>query len=340
VQVGVLEPPQEDRPERALSSTGGVLKTPLKALGVIGLGFATVVLAIPDWEHLPELNFVAPVVCVLGTFVLARRWGLAEDVRFLRLWVGTSLAFAIVSTLTGLFNNITDEPLSMPTFVHLWPNLYSGATSLTVVQHGVLVTRTWEFVYLPFLPFYQIPGVNYEYLMIGTWVATLYLVRKNRVGLILLASPWVGVIAANGFNDFVPLLFLTLTFVTLHGYKSRLAEVVSLGLKQFANVLVVAYYVLTRRWWRALEATLVSVAIVLPFALMDPPGFWCNVIAGCAPDLSSRLQFSSPTNGLLSHANYGVWPLYVLGIFGPRYGLARFRSVLARLLPSRQGTPP
>ena len=131
----------------------------------------------------------------------------------------------------------------------------------------------------------------------------------------------MGLLAAEGFNDFVPLFGLTLTFVTLSGWRSRLAEVVSLGLKQFANVVVALYFVWHGRWREVAVTVGITAAFLLPFALLDPGGVVCHALLlnpspTCAVSGSVAFVASGPT-----HLNYYLWPLWVLAVFGPRYVL-------------------
>jgi hypothetical protein len=124
--------------------------------------------------------------------------------------------------------------------------------------------------------------------------------------------------AANGFNDFVPVLALTLTYVTLSGPRSKVAEVVSLGLKQFANVIVVAVHLYHRRWRDAVLAVVITAAILAPFAYLSPGGVWCHAVliepTACHPGVGPSLG-----NALLDHLNYPLWPLWVIAVFGPSY---------------------
>jgi hypothetical protein len=257
----------------------------------------------------------------VGIFVLAYRWGLHRDQVFLATWVVISLAAALMSLWTGAFNGLTDEAYITPALAGLWPNLYGTPVTLVYVQYGRTYTLSDVYnVYLPLLPFLRIPGIDYRWTTLGAWVASLYLIRRRGAALTLWGGLWVGLMAANGFNDFVPLLVLTLAYVTLTGTASKVAEVVSLALKQFANVIVVAVHLYHRRWKEALIAVLVTVAILAPFAYLSPGGVWCHAIliqsGTCATSSSVGPAFGV---GVLNHLNYPLWPLWVLAIFGPGY---------------------
>jgi hypothetical protein len=271
---------------------------------------------------------------LLGTFALAVRWEVIKEKYFLPLWLTASVGLAVFSVTTGIFNNLTDEPYATPAFIQLWPNLYHGVVHSMYFQFGrPPPTKTWSFIYLPLLPFYQIPDFSYRYLMVLTWGGTAFLLRKNLYSLMLFTSPTVGLLAASGFSDFVPFLFITLSFVTLQGYQSRLAEVVSLGLKQLANVLIIGYHLLTRQWWRAAEAVLITVAICLPFILLDPSGFWNNAIIGnCSAGCLLNGQSIFGWNRILSHDNYSLWPVFAIAVFGPKYGIQHFKRLLNRVI--------
>ena len=255
----------------------------------------------------------------LGSFALAYRWRLHRNPDFLRVWVAVGVAIAVLSVLTGRWNGLTDEPYGTPAFVRLWPDLYGSPLHLTYYQYGSgPLTISAYNVYLPLLAFLQVPGLDYRWVTVGAWALMLWWVRRSGASVTLLAAPWVALLAANGFNDFVPLAALTATFVALAGWRSRLVEVVSLGLKQFANVIVVAVHLWNRRWRDAVIAVGVTVALLAPFAFLDPGGVWCHVvIAGPVGCSGSGGLYSVPA--ALSHMNYLLWPTWLLAVFGGRY---------------------
>ncbi len=205
-----------------------------------------------------------------------------------------------------------------------------------------------SYVYLPLLAFVQVPGLDYRSITIGAWLLTVWFVRKSGAAVALFAAPWVAILAASGFNDFVPLAALTATFVALAGWRSRVAEVVSLALKQFANVLVVVVHLWHRRWRDALLAVAVTGAILAPFAYLSPSGVWCHAILVTTYGPCTGSQgFTSPSS-LLSHLNYYLWPTWILAVFGARYvaGLfapdgapvrAEAADAVARLRPPPSG---
>lgn len=256
---------------------------------------------------------------LLGSFALAYRWELHRNAGFLGVWVALGVGLAVASVITGRWNGLTDEPYGTPAFAGLWPNLYGRALEMVYYQYGSgPFTLTSYDVYLPLLAFVQVPGLDYRWITVGAWLLSLWWVRKSGASVTLLAAPWIALVAANGFNDFVPLAALTATYVALAGWRSRLAEVVSLALKQFANVIVVAYHLWHRQWRDALLAVGITLAILAPFAYLDPGGVWCHAILLSPLGCAGAGGLSSATVAV-SHLNYLVWPIWILAVFGVRY---------------------
>lgn len=256
------------------------------------------------------------LLVALGTYLLAYWWGLIHDRAFLLTWIGVALVASVLSLVAGPLNGLTDEPFAMPVLAQAWPNLYGSTLSLTYVQYGRTFTEYPLYnVYLPFLPYLEIPFVSYKWTSVGAWVGSLYLLRRRDEALTLWGGFGVGLMAANGFNDFVPFLCLTLTFVSWSGPWGRLAEYVGLGLKQFANVVIVAVHLYRRRWRDAAVAVLVTVAILAPFAYLSPSGVWCHAVliesTGCGGNPGPVFGVS-----VLSHLNYPLWLLFVAAVFG------------------------
>ena len=259
------------------------------------------------------------LLSALGTFLLARRWGLVNDPAFRAAWVAVAAAGAVLSVATGRLNGLTDEPYLTPAFATLWPNLYGHPVVVSYVQFGrTFVSRPIYDVYLPLLAFLRLPGIGYRATTVAAWGATVLLLRRRPEAVVLFGGLWAAVLAANGFNDFVPFLLLVLAFVTLSGAPAFVAEVVSLGVKQFANVLVVLLHLYRREWRRAAIAVGVTAAFLLPFALLAPEGVWCHAIL-IEPGSCSRgpgAVFGLP---VLSHLNYPLWALFAAAIFGPGF---------------------
>jgi hypothetical protein len=302
------------RPVHRLSSSSRVLRT---AVVIGGSTLATVALLsylLPGWPSAILLFLV-----LIGTFLLAYEWGLARDPAFLATWVALSLVIALVSLVTGWHNGLTDEPFATPAFAQLWPNLYGGSITVSYVQYGTphMLSNLYN-VYLPALAFAEIPGISYKWTALGAWAFSVYLLRRRGEAVVLWGGAWVGLLAASGFNDFVPFLALTLTFVTLVGTPSKLAEVASLALKQFANLLVVAVHLYHRRWRDALLAVAITAAILAPFAYLSPSGVACHVFliqpGGCDQGVGPAVGA-----GFAHHINYLLWPFFVLAVFVPSY---------------------
>jgi hypothetical protein len=297
---------------------------------------------------------VFPFLAVLVAAALAVHWKLHREPAFLWAWVATSVVLAVVSTTTGFYNGLTDEPYATPAFVaHWWPGLYSTPIQITYSQYGTgPIHLSASYVYLPLLPWIQIPGLDYRWVAIAAWALTLYLLRRNGAAVVAWGSLYVALLAANGFNDFVPVAVLTLAFVALPGWKGKVAEVVGLGLKQFANVFVVAYHLYHRRWGAAALAAGVTLAILVPFLIVDPLAVWCGVVlvgqSSCSSFGESLAHPTmSGTQPVYGHLNYYLWPLWVLVTFlprwaagtrGPEYVPAR-REAAARLPSSGDPVP-
>jgi len=322
--------------------TSAVPRVPVRvgqAAVVLLLSLGSVYLEMAVLLSRPLAAFL-PAAVLLVAAALAVRWKLHREPAFLSAWVALSVGFAVYSVLTGFYNGLTDEPYATPAFAaQWWPNLYTNPVHLTYRQYGTgPIYLSAYYVYLPFLTLVQVPGLDYRWVSLAAWGLSLYLLRKNGSALLVWGSFWVGLLAASGFNDFVPIAFLTLAFLSLPGWKGKVAEVVSLGLKQFANVFVVAYHLYHRRWRAAAIATGVSVAILVPFLLVDPLRVWCGVVlagqANCPSFLGSletpALSSSQPVYG---HLNYFLWPLWVLAAFLPRWAAGTRRP---EYLPARR----
>lgn len=290
-----------------------------RAAIVLATGFVPLYLVLSSSILSSPLAGLILFLALLGSFALAARWGLHRDRNFLFVWVGLGAALAVVSVLTGRWNGLTDEPYGTPAFAGLWPNLYGRPLDLIYYQYGSGPDRITSYnVYLPLLAFVQVPGLDYRWVTVGAWLLMLWWVRRSGAAVTLLAAPWIALLAANGFNDFVPLAVLTATYVALAGWRSRVAEVFSLGLKQFANVVVVAYHLWHRQWRDALVAVAVTAAILAPFAYLDAGGVWCHAILFGPVGCSGASSLSS-ASAAISHLNYLLWPTWILAVFGARY---------------------
>lgn len=342
------EVPDADRSGAA--APPATFRRSVEALAVLALGVGSIVLVLTG--PLLETGFAGTTMflAALAAFYLAYRWDLLGAPAFLGAWVGLALAFAVFSVVTGRFNGLTDEPYATPAFVHLLPNLYGQPLQLSYTEYGSPEHLTAWYVYLPLLTFVQAPGLDYRWLALAAWVATVYLLRANGAAVVLVGGPFVGLVAANGFNDLIPFLALTATLVALRGTRSRVVEIAALGLKQFANGIIVVHHLWHRRWGRALLAAGVSALFLLPFAFLAPYSVLCNgVLLGAVPACPGGVG-TSTVSGFYRHINYFAWGLWVLAVFGTSYlaelkgpGYAAERAELAHWRGERSdsvGPPP
>jgi len=234
------------------------------------------------------------------------------------LLIGASAALGILSIVTGL-DNLTDE-WNTPRYVSLLlqgQDWYSVPLLFEYIKMGTLVREYTFNVYLPLLPFVQVPYVwlDYRWFTLSVWGLMVYAVRGRYYTSIALGGQYPALMAANGFNDLVPLLFLTLAFVTLTGRRARVAEVLSLGMKQFANAFVFLYYVVRRDWRRAGVTILVSVLFLVPFLLWDWKSAICTPILDMPPDCQNSQNLT--VNMIHTDINFGLWPVWIVAVFYP-----------------------
>ncbi len=284
----------------------------------VGLGSVVGVLTGPLLET--PFTGLALTLGAIAAFLLAFRWTLLTERWFLALWVGASIAVAVVSALTGALNGLTDEPYATPAFVQLYPNLYGGTLHLTYSQYGGgPYSIAAAYVYLPLLPWIQVPGLDYRWVAVATWLIAVYLLRAKGAAVLLFGGPYVALVAANGFNDLVPIALLTVAFVPVSRGSSRAAGLVALGLKQFANVFVVLYCLWHRRWTELGVAVGVTVAFLVPFLLFDAGGVLCHAfLFDPGPGCTGGAGFTT-VSSIMGHVNYFVWLLWGLGVFGSGY---------------------
>jgi hypothetical protein len=240
-------------------------------------------------------------------------------------WLGgLSLAIAVGSVVTGIGNGGTDENRTTAAFLGELVRGHDPYTTLLVLHYRGSILDLWHRSvgsvgydpYLPLLMFLQLPGtgyLGYDALCIACWGGLVYVVRRDEVAALSLATPMVALVAANGFND-LPVLFLTT--LALRGGVGRagsVVEFVTYGLKQFANVFWVAYYAVQRRWWRVAGVVAGTLVIVAPFLLWHPHGFLCQALTfGAAPGCAAP---GGRPVGLYPHWNYYLWVLWGVALF-------------------------
>ncbi len=259
----------------------------------------------------------------LGAFALmfpvaVRQLGVPRRTSFIDFLLGAGIAFCILSILTGAANGLTDEPFTTPRYVQLLfahQDPYTTSLVFSYVQYGQTLHSSTVYLYGPLLMFFQVPGLDYKWFAVGCWVLLVLLVRKRFDIAVMLAQPFVTIIAASGYNDLVVLLFLTLGFVGYEGRRQKWAEWLTLGMKQFANLFILAYYLVRRDWKNLTITAVVSAAFLLPFFLWSGPAIICPAV------LADRLP--SCGGGAPSYwQNYSLWVVWVVAIFYPSLLLA------------------
>ncbi len=292
------------------------------------------------FEVLPGL-FSAPVLgiatllvpCLVATYRLGHR----ETLR--RVLIGSSVVIGIFSIVSGYINYLTDE-WATPQYVSMilaGKDWYSVPLQFQYVKMGTLMGATIWNVYLPLLPFIQVPytWVDYRWFTLGVWGLMVYAVRKRYYASMALGGQYPALMSANGFNDVVPLLFLTLAFVTFSGRRSQAAKFLSLGMKQFANTFVFLYHVLRREWIQAGLTVLATILFLLPFLIWDWKSAICTPILDMPPDCQSTENLL--VNSVHSRINFALWPVWVVAIFYPTLRIAtiqlgqRLRGIRTRL---------
>src|SRR6266550_1196653 len=250
------------------------------------------------FEVLPGL-FSAPTLglaTLLVPYLLATyRLGHRETLR--RILIGSSAVIGIFSVLTGYVNYLTDE----------W--------------------ATPQYVYLPLLPLIQVPYVwlDYRWFTLAMWGLMVYGVRKRYYTSMTLGGQYPALMAANGFNDVIPLLFLTLAFVTFTGRRARAAQLLSLGMKQFANAFVFVFHILRRDWHQAAITVLVSIIFLLPFLVWDWKSAICTPVLDMPPNCQNTQNLTF--NSVHSDINFALWPVWVVAVFYPTLRVATVRLI-------------
>ena len=253
----------------------------------------------------------------LGAFALmfpiaVRQLGVERRRGFVYFLLVVGVAFAIVSILTGAANGLTDEPYTTPRYVSLLfahQDPYTVRLLFSYQQYGQTIQSNSLYLYLPLLMFLQVPGLSYKWFALACWAGMVLLARRRFDVGVMLAQPYMVIVAASGYNDLVVLLLMTLGFLGFEGRRQKWAEWLSLGCKQFANAFAIAYYAIQRDWRNTTITLGVSAAFLLPFYLWSGPAILCPAV------FADRLP-SCASGGAPSYLiNYSVWVVWALALF-------------------------
>jgi len=260
-------------------------------------------------------------------FVPAVRRSGADWHKELRLLFVVSGVIGVVSIVTGIGNNATDEPFTMAGYLGTLLGGHDPYTTSVTVSYSASTLNLWSesvtsqfhYVYLPLLLFFQVPGtgvVGYKAMCLACWVGIVYVVRRDEVAALCLVSPVVALVAANGFTDLPVLLLMTFSLRGAAGVPGRAAEYATYAMKQFANAFWLVYYIVRRDVLRAVLVVVLTLVFAAPFILWHPTGIWCEALTfsvspGCASSPNSSRQLSD----LYSHWNYYLWILWVYVLF-------------------------
>ncbi|MGA8663561.1 MAG: GtrA family protein [Thermoplasmata archaeon] len=253
----------------------------------------------------------------LGAFALmfpvaVRRLRVERSGEFVSFLLLAGVGFGVVSILTGAANGLTDQAYTTPRYVTLLfahHDPYVVLLSFSYQQYGTTFTSQSTFSNLPLLMFLQVPGLSYKWFALACWAGMAFLARRRFDAGVMLAQPYMVIVAASGFDDLVVLLLLTLGFLGFEGRRQKWAEWLALGCKQFANVFVVAYYVIHRDWRKTAVTLGISLAFLAPFLLWSGSAVLCPIAIGAALPACSR----SGAFGL--QFDYSVWVVWALALF-------------------------
>jgi hypothetical protein len=287
----------------------------------------------------------APVLglgALLVPYIIAR-YHMEHRERLRIILFCSSAAIGVFSILTGIANYLTDE-FATPQYVtlllqgHDW---YSVPLVFYYVRAGTVIqARVWN-VYLPLLAFVQVPYIwlDYRWFTLGVWGLLVYAMRKRYYASLAVGGQYAAVMAANGFNDVIPLLLLTLAFVTFTDRRARAAECLSLGMKQFANIFVFFYHILRRDWHQAGTTIIVTGLFLLPFAIWDWKSAICTPILDMPPDCHNMNNLTF--NSVHSLINFAIWPVWTVAVFYPtlRVGMNQMNQRLSRLRSWKTTSP-
>ncbi|HTW54978.1 MAG TPA: hypothetical protein VMG36_00810 [Thermoplasmata archaeon] len=251
-------------------------------------------------------------LCALAFPVIVRRVGVPRGVEFVYFLLGVGVAFSVVSIVTGWGNGLTDEPFTTPRFASF---LLAGhdpyVTQMVFVYHqyGTPYPSRSFYLYLPLLMFLQFPGISYKWFAVTCWALTVVVVRRRFDTAILLAQPYLVLVAASGYNDLVVFLLLTVGFVGIEGRRQKWAEYLALGCKQFANAFVLVYYAVRRDWKNFVVTGAVSAAFLVPFLVWSGPAVICPAV------FANRLTLCAGGGNDVLLLNYPAWAVWAVAVF-------------------------
>jgi hypothetical protein len=265
-------------------------------------------------------------------------WGVrraSEELRWvLPALIALGAAVSVFSIVTGVLNGLSDEPYSTPAYASLGWQLYTRPLELTYVQYGATHSLVSYYVYLPLLAFLQVPGLDYRWVSLAAWAGGMYLLRRDPFAAGGFATAWIPLLAANGQNDFVPLLALTLTVSLPHARLRWGAEVLALALKQPANIFVFVYHCARKEYLRAVAAIAITFAILAPFLWINAGAVYCHAIIGAAGNTCAGQSWTF----FVFKRNYWLYPSWALVVFHRPIG--RWFDRVVRKLPAPMAAPP
>lgn len=289
-----------------------------------GIGTPILLMALPWIVHRTGLFETAASLGLLAFALafprLSQAVGAPLGRSYLRLLAVAGGLLAVVSIVTGFQNGLTDEPYTTVRYAGLLfggHNPYGTPLIFQYVQYGTTYSSQSYYVYLPLLQFAFVPGLDYKWVALAAWAGMVFLVRNDRFAAVLLAQPYAALMAASGYNDLLVLLLLTLGFVGIGGRRQRWAEWLALGMKQFANILVLAYYAFRRDLRGVLVTAALTAAFLIPFVVWSPIPTLCNsLLYGTTPACAPFSNHDEPG----WNWNYTLYPLWTLAAFHPQVG--------------------
>lgn len=211
---------------------------------------------------------------------------------------------------------LTDEddymPYALADLVH-GRNPYATVHTETRTVHRPWADQTYSWTtalpYFPLIAFLQLPGIDYRWTALLSYGALLLALRGKRVGFWAFANPLVAWLAASGFNDFAPLALVAWSARSALPWLAWLAA----ASKQFFLPLLAVDAFLRREWRVFVGSALFTLAVCVPFLLLDPGAFV----------RSAFLDHAAKAPRLFVFVNYALYPLYAATVMWPARAAAR-----------------